>query len=122
MPGRLVLPILLLTPVATWCYHQVQTDDPYITFRYARNLLDGEGLVYNAGQWVLGTTAPLHAMLLAAGGLLTTDLPLLTSLVNGAALAVLAWLLARLLLGAGEQRLSLNGYREVFASMICMHA
>ena len=102
MPGRLVLPILLLTPVATWCYHQVQTDDPYITFRYARNLLDGEGLVYNAGQWVLGTTAPLHAMLLAAGGLLTTDLPLLTSLVNGAALAVLAWLLARLMAIAGE--------------------
>ena len=26
------------------------------------------------------------------------------------------------LLGAGEQRRSLNGYREVFASMICMHA
>ena len=24
-------------------------------------------------------------------------------------------------LGAGEQRRSLNGYREVFASMICMH-
>ncbi len=42
-------------------------DDAYITFRYARNLADGLGLVYNPGEWVLGTTAPLWATILAAG-------------------------------------------------------
>lgn len=38
-------------------------DDAFITFRYARNLAEGHGLVYNAGDWVLGTTAPLFALL-----------------------------------------------------------
>ncbi len=38
-------------------------DDAYITFRYARNLAEGLGLVYNPGEWVLGTTAPLWAIL-----------------------------------------------------------
>ena len=39
-------------------------DDAYITFRYARNLAEGAGLVYNAGERVLGTSAPLFAVLL----------------------------------------------------------
>jgi hypothetical protein len=29
-------------------------DDSYITFRYARNILAGEGFVYNSGEAVLG--------------------------------------------------------------------
>ena len=41
-------------------------DDAYITFRYARNIADGLGFVYNPGQPVLGTTTPLYTMLLAA--------------------------------------------------------
>ncbi|HVA12497.1 MAG TPA: hypothetical protein VNF99_04560 [Stellaceae bacterium] len=38
-------------------------DDAFITFRYARNLAAGHGFVYNAGDWVLGTTAPLFGLL-----------------------------------------------------------
>lgn len=45
-------------------------DDAYITFRYARNLLAGEGFVFNPGERVLGTTTPLYTLLLAALGLL----------------------------------------------------
>ncbi len=44
-------------------------DDAYITFRYARNLLSGEGLVFNPGERVLGTTTPLYTFLLAGLGL-----------------------------------------------------
>ncbi|MBI3158847.1 MAG: hypothetical protein HYZ26_04540 [Chloroflexi bacterium] len=40
-------------------------DDAYITFRYVRNLLAGEGLVYNPGERVLGTTTPLYALVMA---------------------------------------------------------
>jgi hypothetical protein len=61
-------------------------DDAYITFRYARNIAEGAGFVYNPGQPVLGTTTPLYALLLALGyriGL--TDLP------------QVAWLLASVL-------------------------
>jgi len=39
-------------------------DDAFITFRYARNLLEGYGFVYNPGQPVLGTTTPLFTFLL----------------------------------------------------------
>jgi hypothetical protein len=74
-------------------------DDAYITFRYARNLADGLGLVYNAGEWVLGTTAPLWALLLGAGYRLgLTDLPWLATGISAlcdAASAALLVLLAR---------------------------
>jgi hypothetical protein len=40
-------------------------DDAFITFRYARNLSEGLGLVYNAGERVLGTTAPPYAVAVA---------------------------------------------------------
>jgi hypothetical protein len=40
-------------------------DDALITFRYAENIAAGKGFVYNPGEKVLGTTAPLLALLLA---------------------------------------------------------
>jgi arabinofuranosyltransferase len=46
-------------------------DDSYITFRYARNLLSGEGFVYNPGEHVLGTTTPLYTLLMAGLGALS---------------------------------------------------
>lgn len=45
-------------------------DDAFITYRYAYNLASGHGFVYNAGEWFLGTTAPLYGLLLAAFGAL----------------------------------------------------
>lgn len=44
-------------------------DDSYITYRYARNLLAGEGFVYNPGERVLGTTTPLYTSLMALAAL-----------------------------------------------------
>ena len=43
-----------------WLY-----DDPFITFRYARNIAAGNGFVYNAGLPVLSTTTPLYALYLS---------------------------------------------------------
>jgi len=40
-------------------------DDSFITFRYATNMAEGMGLVYNIGDKVLGTTTPLWAILLS---------------------------------------------------------
>jgi arabinofuranosyltransferase len=72
-------------------------DDAYITFRYARNLADGLGLVYNAGEWVLGTTAPLWAVVLALGDRLgATDVPWLALIISAGCDAAAAVLLARL--------------------------
>lgn len=69
-------------------------DDPFITYRYASNLLAGHGLVYNVGERVLSTTAPLYAILLAGLGALGGDLPLMSSLIGAASLAASAVLLA----------------------------
>jgi arabinofuranosyltransferase len=62
-------------------------DDAFITFRYARNLVAGLGLVYNPGEPVLGTTTPLYALLLAGLSAVTQqeNYPWLALLVNSAA-------------------------------------
>jgi hypothetical protein len=43
-------------------------DDAYASLRYASNLAHGQGFVFNSGERVLGTTSPLHTVLLAALG------------------------------------------------------
>jgi hypothetical protein len=47
-------------------HFQVFIDDAYISLRYARNLADGRGLVYNPGERVEGYTNFLWTMMLAA--------------------------------------------------------
>ena len=73
-------------------------DDAYITFRYARNLANGVGFVYNAGERVLGTTTPAYTLLLAALSRLSgfTDYPRLALIVNTLCDAVTFGLLVRL--------------------------
>jgi hypothetical protein len=66
-------------------------DDAFITYRYADNLRRGLGLVYNPGQSVLGTTTPLFALLLAAGGLVVTNLEVLGHWLGVAAWIAAAW-------------------------------
>lgn len=46
-------------------------DDSYITFRYARNILAGQGFVYNPGQAVMGTTTPLYTFVMVLLGSVT---------------------------------------------------
>src|SRR5215204_5092263 len=41
-------------------------DDAFITFRYSRNIVEGQGFVYNLGVQTLGTTTPLFALTMAA--------------------------------------------------------
>src|SRR6185436_4524317 len=43
------------------------TDDAFISFRYARNLVDGLGLVFNAGERVEGFSNLLWTLWVAAG-------------------------------------------------------
>jgi len=58
-PDRLVFlyPAFLLVVVFTFAS---QSDDSFITLRYARNILDGNGVVFNPGQHVQGFTSFLH--------------------------------------------------------------
>ena len=76
-------------------------DDAYITFRYARNLAEGLGLVYNPGQQVLGTTTPLYTFLMSLAWVLgQQNLSAVALVVNALADAgtavLLYWLALRL--------------------------
>jgi hypothetical protein len=79
-------------------------DDAYITFRYARNVAQGVGFVYNAGQPVLGTTTPLYTLWMGLAWLLGLhDLPRVALVVNALADAgtcVLLYWLGRRLAGS----------------------
>ncbi len=67
--------------------HQVY-DDPFITYRYAENLKNGFGFVYNPGERILSTTTPLFAMLLAALGDFWTDFQSLANLIGAFSIAI----------------------------------
>lgn len=71
-------------------------DDAFITFRYSRNIVAGEGFVYNPGTRTLGTTTPFYTLLMAGIGALTSSgaYPWFALVVNALADAVSAVLLA----------------------------
>lgn len=73
-------------------------DDAFITFRYSRNLVAGEGFVYNPGTRTLGTTTPLYTLLMAGISLVTgsEQYPWFALFVNALADAWTAALLAYL--------------------------
>jgi hypothetical protein len=86
-------------------------DDAFITFRYAQNLLSGQGLVFNPGEQVLGTTTPLYAALMAAlalpfGGV-SAPFPTIALVVNAladAATCLLLWQIGKKL---GSERVGI---------------
>lgn len=48
-------------------FHSLRHDDAYITFRYGQNLATGNGLVFNPGERIMGSTSPGHVLLSALG-------------------------------------------------------
>ena len=75
-------------------------DDAFISLRYARNLIEGHGLVYNVGERVEGYTNFLWTLLVAAAGALGFDLAqasiVLTLACFALTIVVIAMLSARL--------------------------
>ena len=49
------------------------SEDAYITFRYAANLVSGAGLVFNPGHRVMGFTSTLWTLWIALGLLFHAD-------------------------------------------------
>ena len=77
------------------------TDDAFISFRYARNLIEGHGLVYNVGERVEGYSNFLWTIELAAVwrafGIPPEDAaPWLSVAFTAPTLAAMAWWIARL--------------------------
>lgn len=86
-----------------------QVDDAYISYRYAINLVEGAGLVWNEGERVEGITNPLWTGIIALGLWLGADAPELAwalGLGSGLALLGLTFLLARAWLPAEHRFLA----------------
>jgi hypothetical protein len=107
--GALTL-IGLLSLFGRWGY-----DDPFITFRYADNLRNGLGFVYNVGQRTLSTTAPLYAILLAGLGLIWQDVPAVSNVISIVSIVAAAGLLA-----GWSQGLRLGGPGMVAALLLTL--
>jgi hypothetical protein len=72
------------------------SDDAYITFRYAENLVNGHGLVFNPGERVEGYTDFLWAILAAVALFLKGDPGQVTIVINLVSFVVLLMLVERL--------------------------
>jgi arabinofuranosyltransferase len=55
--------VFLGTGVSVFFLWGFTADDAFIVYRYARNCVAGEGLVFNPGDHVSALTSPLHALL-----------------------------------------------------------
>lgn len=51
--------------VLSWSFLFQNVDDAYISFRYGRNMMEGDGLVYNKGEYVEGYTNFLWTVITA---------------------------------------------------------
>ncbi|MBN1810223.1 MAG: hypothetical protein JXA14_00145 [Anaerolineae bacterium] len=80
----LIASLAIVALVARLVPGERTVDDAYITFRYARNVAEGAGFVYNPGERVLGTTTPLYTLLMAGLSLATGSrhFPVLALIVN----------------------------------------
>jgi hypothetical protein len=96
----LILAIGLVAIVFFRLYTGIVLEDALITFRIAENAVQGQGLVYNLGERVQGSTTPLFTLLLAAGGALlgVARIPLLAVCIAIPATLIAAWLIHRTLL------------------------
>lgn len=96
---------MVFVAVVAFAAHMLPTprnvDDSFITFRYSRNLVNGEGFVYNPGVRTLGTTTPLYALTMAGAAFVTQgeNFPwyalVINSLADAANAALLFWLVRR---------------------------
>ena len=75
---------LALAGGLTWVVSAASVfDDAFISFRYARHLIDGHGLVFNPGERVEGYTNFAWVMLIALGHALTdVEIPLVALVLN----------------------------------------
>jgi len=95
---KFVLIIIILFSVLLRLYfNPLDIDDAPITYRYAENIAEGKGFVYNEGERVLGTTTPLFTLILAGFIKLGFDVFFISNLI-GLISAVVSIILVYLIL------------------------
>ena len=106
--GATAVTILLGLPAAlvAWGFWGFSHDDAFITYRYADQWAHGNGLTFNTGEHVLGTSAAGYALLLGllsrTAGFAGLDVPAWGTILSLAAILLISWLLATGLASAPE--------------------
>jgi len=77
----LPLIIVLFYVIAAFHFHYTP-DDTYIYLQYAKNIVRGEGVSFNAGQSTYGMTSPLWMFIIALGGFFGADLFIAAKVVD----------------------------------------
>jgi hypothetical protein len=119
MPGN--KPIFLITllvlgiAVRVWFYTEtcLTFEDSLITFRYAENLAEGRGFVYNVDEKVLGTTSPLWTLILAS----VKKVGFQDTVKNSRILAVLLDMMTLLLLVTAFRAIKENRFTLIWATL-----
>ena len=93
--------LIFLSLLTIFLFFKFSTEDSYITYRYAKNLVNGKGFVYNQSEKFLGTTAPFYGLLLAFFGFLGFNIPTIGGLLSTFSLGLTAILIYLLTLRKG---------------------
>jgi hypothetical protein len=99
-PRVYLVPILVLFACHTWRFQFFIMDDAFTSFRYAQNLIDGYGLVYNIGEKVEGYTNFLWTLIIACfmkAGLSPEPTSQVLGVISGCAGIILTFLLSSLI-------------------------
>ncbi len=83
--------------------HGLVTDDAFITFTYAKNLVAGHGFVFTVGDRTCGTTTPIYALFVGAGMALGFNPWLWVFLGDCVFAGVVLWRLRQLLRAAEQE-------------------
>ena len=117
-----LIPWIIIAAVAVFGLYQAISlawvcDDAFISFRYAKNFINGNGLVFNAGEQVEGYTNFLWTILIALGMKLGLD-PVLFSQVLG----IICYLLTALIFVYISKKLFYSDDTELFVPLtaICI--
>ncbi len=116
--GPYLLPLLALiaSRVWMWAATPAPAEDAFITFRYARNLATGHGLVYNPGEHVMGFTSPVWTLWCTLGTALMHD-PASWARAFGVLADVVTLLVGgALLAGAGVATVGVAAFTWFFAA------
>lgn len=93
---------LLLCAAGTgWVFRDYHFDDPFYCYRYALNLAEGKGWVYNAGIVKNASTSALHTLILSALTFFTKNLPAIAHVTGTLFLAGSAAVVFRLMASSG---------------------
>ncbi len=83
-------------------YYYMRLDDTFIFYKYAKNIADGNGYVFNLGEKVNATTSPLYTLILAflywlLNPFLNVDFVIIGNLISIISIIIILLLIKKLL-------------------------